>query len=65
VSDHPPPGLDRDHITAWRAAFHARRAAIVAGASTWQEGARRLHAAGELSDGMLVALGLEIQTLSH
>lgn len=56
---HQPPAEPRDERAArWRA-DEARRRGIVAGASTWQEAARRLHAAGEISGTALVALGLE------
>jgi hypothetical protein len=52
-------------MAAWRAAFHARRAALVADCMTWQERALRLYAAGETSRGLIEALGLEIPTLSR
>ncbi|PWS37789.1 hypothetical protein DFH01_00255 [Falsiroseomonas bella] len=61
MSVDPPPGLDRDGMAEWRAAFHARRAAIVADCQTWQERALRLYAAGETSRGLIEALGLEVQ----
>ncbi len=61
TTDPPQPDVEaerRDRAARWREE-EARRRAICAGAADWQDCARRLHAAGELSAGLLAALGLE------
>jgi hypothetical protein len=55
---HQPPAETRDERAARWQADEARRRGIVAGAKDWQEAAQRLHAAGEIGDAVLVALGV-------
>ncbi|MBU8538266.1 hypothetical protein [Falsiroseomonas tokyonensis] len=53
-----PIQTDRDALARQWRQDEARRRAIVAGAESWEHAAQMLHAAGELSDGVLVALNL-------
>ncbi len=58
IEPEPTAETRAERAARWSAA-EARRRGIVAGAGDWREAAQRLHAAGEVGDAVLVALGLE------
>lgn len=59
MTEHQHPESRATRALAWRAA-EARRAALLAGATTLEEQARRLLDAGEIGPETAVSLGVEV-----